>query len=317
MTITIMHTPGEGTLLLGTARGDGSAEILKRNGWRWGRSITAWYIQSSRDRAPKRRVIDHTAQLLTDAGFDVEVDVDDTFRTAAEAEADRIARQEQRVDALEAKAARKADAAQAAEAAAARAHDALPPMGEPIKVGHHSESRHRAAIARADATMRRSIDADEDARHARDRAEAAGVTTSVRYAPRTVANRIDRLEKELARWQRHRDGSRRTLPGGYVDVTAPAEGAWAERVQRELARVADELKYWRGIRAGQIASGEVVEHSPATIHVGDLIKYSGLWGVVTRTNPKTVTARSEHYGAFKAPYTHIEAHRRPGEEVSP
>ncbi|MDZ7881923.1 MAG: hypothetical protein U5N53_02945 [Mycobacterium sp.] len=36
-----------------------------------------------------------------------------------------------------------------------------------MKVGHHSEAGHRRAIAKADAAIRRSIDADAEARRAR------------------------------------------------------------------------------------------------------------------------------------------------------
>jgi len=52
---------------------------------------------------------------------------------------------------------------------------ALPPMGEPIKVGHHSEKRHRAAIARSDMNMRKGCEALDKATHY-ERA-AAGVGT--------------------------------------------------------------------------------------------------------------------------------------------
>ena len=47
------------------------------------------------------------------------------------------------------------------------------PLGQPILVGHHSERRHRAAIKRAEAAMRASIEADRRARELR--AKAAGV----------------------------------------------------------------------------------------------------------------------------------------------
>jgi hypothetical protein len=32
--LTITHTHAEGTLIDGTSRGDGTAEVLKANGWR-------------------------------------------------------------------------------------------------------------------------------------------------------------------------------------------------------------------------------------------------------------------------------------------
>jgi hypothetical protein len=52
---------------------------------------------------------------------------------------------------------------------------AMPPMGEPIKVGHHSEGKHRAAIKRADMNMRKGCEAFDKADHY-ERA-AAGVGT--------------------------------------------------------------------------------------------------------------------------------------------
>ena len=62
MTLTIEHTEAEGTLLLGTSRGDGSAEVVKALGWRWGRSIGLWFVPRSRDAAPKRPLIEQTAR---------------------------------------------------------------------------------------------------------------------------------------------------------------------------------------------------------------------------------------------------------------
>ena len=64
MTLTIEHTEAEGTLLHGTSRGDGSAEVVKRLGWRWGRSIGMWFVPRSRDAAPKRPLIEQTADQL-------------------------------------------------------------------------------------------------------------------------------------------------------------------------------------------------------------------------------------------------------------
>lgn len=50
----------------------------------------------------------------------------------------------------------------------------LPVGGEPIKIGHHSERRHRNAIDKAHNSMRRSIDARHDAE------EVAAHTTDAR-----------------------------------------------------------------------------------------------------------------------------------------
>lgn len=62
--LTITHTHEAGTLIDGTSRGDGSAPVLKANGWRWGRSIGAWYVPHSRDRIATGWKIDQTAEAL-------------------------------------------------------------------------------------------------------------------------------------------------------------------------------------------------------------------------------------------------------------
>ena len=120
--LTITHTHAEGTLIDGSSRGDGSAEILKAQRWRWSRNLGSWYIPQSRDRRAKLPQINATAAALRAAGFTVELDIDDTYRPIACVEADKIARQAARVDALDAKADRKAGTAEAAWAADQAAH---------------------------------------------------------------------------------------------------------------------------------------------------------------------------------------------------
>lgn len=137
--LTITHTHETGTIIDGTCKGDGSAEVLKANRWRWGRSIAAWYVPHSCDNRANRHRIEATAAALREAGFEVETVIDDTTRTTAEVEAGKIARQADRVDAVEAKAERKSAAADAAWEAAKRDLGRPPEGGEPIKVGHHSE----------------------------------------------------------------------------------------------------------------------------------------------------------------------------------
>ncbi|SEE09458.1 hypothetical protein SAMN04490240_4828, partial [Rhodococcus pyridinivorans] len=86
--LTITHTPTAGTIIDGTSKGDGTAPILKTAGWKWGRSITAWYIPHSRDRAPHLARIEHTAAALRAAGHDVETDIDTTLRDGTDAHHD-------------------------------------------------------------------------------------------------------------------------------------------------------------------------------------------------------------------------------------
>lgn len=65
---------------------------------------------------------------------------------------------------------------QRAEQHFTRAHDALAGIepGQPILVGHHSERRHRNALARHDTQMRRGIDAEKATEELAHRAAAVG-----------------------------------------------------------------------------------------------------------------------------------------------
>lgn len=315
MTIEIVHNAAEGTLVHGTARGDGTNTILKAAGFRWFRTLGVWGIAGSRDRQPNRHKIESAADALRAAGHVVSIDIDDTHRPTAEAEADRAQRQAQRVEALNAKADRKTAAADAASEAEHSALEALPPGGEPIKIGHHSERRHRNAIARAHDATRRAIDAADLAHQASGRAQAAATTTAHRYNPVTVKNRIEKLQAEQRGDQRILDGHRRVVARSatheYVDEFGPATGSYRDQVIARMAQRGDQITYWNGIYADLQASGVASTHSRDSINTGDLIQYRGHWYPVVRVNPKTVSVRL-HEGASwtnMIGYHEISGHR--------
>ena len=311
--LTITHNREAGTLIEGTERGDGTAEILKAQGWRWGRSIGAWYVPQSRDRNLKTWITGRTQKALEAAGHEVALEADDTARSVAEVEADRAARQEARAEALaqtaQRKAARAADAQYAADAAAAR----LPEGGEPIKVGHHSETRHRNAIDRAWNAQGRAIRADEDATEAQRRASAATTTTAHRYSPATVAGRIDRLEAEGRKLARQLNGYTADRGTPYAEAIPAATGRRREAIQADATENADALAYWRGVRAQQLAAGEAADYSRETIHAGDRIKVGSTWWTVARANAKTCTlyfdAERKITSSYRAPYGKITGHQ--------
>ncbi|WP_032367217.1 DUF3560 domain-containing protein [Rhodococcoides fascians] len=315
--LTITHTHADGTLIDGTARGDGTAQILKAQGWRWSRSLGSWYIRHSRDRRADTAQIDRTAAALRADGFDVDVTIDDTYRTTAEVEADKIDRQAARVNALAAKADRRAADAETAWAADKAAHAALPPGGEPIKIGHHSESRHRRALDKTWNALGKAVMTEREATAARGRADAAAHTTTARYQPQTVARRIDKLAAELRSLERTRDGHTRTLFTNsqtgqkMLEEHAPAQRAHRDRVLAEIEHTEDELTYWQAVRAEQIASGKVQTYSRDTVAVGDLVRYAGHWHPVRRVNTKTVTIGSIVGGSGTdcVAYTEIRGHR--------
>ncbi|MGY2087842.1 DUF3560 domain-containing protein [Nocardia gipuzkoensis] len=298
--LTISHTAEEGTLLTGTVRDDGTYEVMvevrKAVGhWRWARSLGCWIVVSSRDRQPKQYHIDYAAKKLREAGYTVEIDIDRSSRATADAETDRAIRQSARVDALQAKASRKDARAAAAEAAHQRAHEALPPGGEPIKIGHHSERRHRRAIDKSWKAWGRSVEADRDATRAHHRAEAATRTTEQRYSPRTVANRIEVLEAEQRADQRALDGhTRRFLDSDgnvyQTDTTRPATGEYRARVLDRMTQRERDIAYWKQVRQSQIDEGLTPGWGREDFTVGDFVRAGGsTWRQITRVNPKSVS----------------------------
>ncbi len=313
--LTITHTHEEGTLIEGTSRGDGTAEVLKRTGWRWGRSISSWYVPQSRDRLPKWHVIRRTREALEEAGFDVTETIDQTTRATADVEAGKIARQAERVAALEHKAERKSSAEDAAWERERHALDALPYGGEPIKIGHHSETRHRNAISKADTATRRAIEATNATEHARDRAEAARATTASRYSPVTVANRIEKLGADIRRTERRITADRYDDERGYVPAGQELIAARTARLAPQLAELRDQLAYWEGIHAQQVESGQTSNHSRETIQKGDRVRIRGQWYEVARANLKTISIitlqREGHAFTMTTPYVEIQAHQRP------
>ncbi|WP_157110404.1 DUF3560 domain-containing protein [Nocardia anaemiae] len=299
--MTISHTAVEGTVLEGTVRGDGTCEVTtgvrKAVGhWRWARSLGMWIVVSSRDRQPKQFAIDAAAKALREAGFDVEIEIDRTARPPLLAEGDRAARQADRVQALQDKAIRKDAKAVAADSAHERAYQALPPGGEPVKIGHHSERRHRRAIEKSWDAWDRSVQAGRDADHAHVRADAAARTTDHRYAPRTVANRIEALEAEQRGDQRTLDGHTRVISRTadgevqYAETHSPATGEYRQRVIDRMAQRAGEIAYWNQVRDQQIADGLTPGWGPADFSVGDFVRVGGrAWRQVTRVNTKSVS----------------------------
>lgn len=69
------------------------------------------------------------------------------------------------------------------------------PFGQPVLIGHHSERRHRRAIEKADAAMRRSIEEDKLAKDLRGRAAGVGTGGISSDDPEAV----DKIRAEVAK----------------------------------------------------------------------------------------------------------------------
>lgn len=295
MSLTIEHTTAEGTLLLDTTRGDGSAEVVKALGWRWSRSLGAWFVPRSRDRAPRRDLIDTTADALRKAEHEVTVHIDATVADPAEAEARRAERAEARTARLQGRAEREEKEAERHDAAGRRIAAGIP-LGQPILKGHHSQPRaerdHRRLAGHFDASVQHSRNAEE----ARRAAQIAAASTDARNAPVTVGNRIERLAADERKLTRSLEG-------------LAADAPWAAARREELEHLRADLAYWRQVREQQIADGTATNYGRETVRKGDAVKIGGTWHRVERANAKTVAVPSGYGWTNNAPWHQVTDHR--------
>ncbi|MFG1628971.1 DUF3560 domain-containing protein [Kribbella sp. NPDC049227] len=304
--IALVHTHADGTIAYGTSKGDGSAEVLKANGWRWSRNLRAWYIPHSRDKLSKDWVTDATKTALEAAGFEVEVRIhNDITRSVEERETDRADRLEARAEMLNDRAARHQTIADSADAARRQISDHIP-LGQPILVGHHSEGRHRRDIARMDRLMQTTVESSQVARDAQRRADNLIGATEARNNPRNVARRIEDLEKTHRATACQLNGYSFTRYG-YTETHEPATGDRAERLRIELADLDRQLTHWRKVLDDLKADGAKM-YGPDDIMVGDFI-YRSSWMRAIRVNKKSVTVE---YGplTYTVKYHEIRAYRR-------
>lgn len=295
MTLTIEHTEAEGTVLDGTSRGDGSAEIIKALGWRWGRSIGLWYVPRSRDAAPKRALIEQTCRQLREAGFEVAVSVDATTGDRGETEQRRTERAEARSQRLQTRAEREQAIADRRYAASRAIADRIP-FGQPILVGHHSQARAERDARMIGSHMEASIEHQERADRAASAAAVAAAGPGARHNPVTVANRIERLRADIRRRERDLALMR-------------AAGHHRQDLEDQLAIDRADLEQWESVRAAQLASGAATSYSRENVAAGDLVKISGSWHTVARCNAKTVAVETEYSWTNKAPWHTVQDHR--------
>ncbi|MFI6372437.1 DUF3560 domain-containing protein [Streptomyces sp. NPDC050546] len=297
MTIEITHTRREGTLIEGTSRGDGSAEILRlreygrtqRQPFRWSRNLDCWYLPHSRDHATYTPSLELLAQRLRDAGFQVTLTIDNADRRSfSEAEEEREEKAEGRAERFSGYA---ASAAQNSEAAWKKSHDISVRFasGQPILIGHHSERRARRDHARMDNAMRKSIDERDRADQWTGRAQAAANYEQFRKNPGRTLRRLDKLRADLRaveKWQRGESAK------GYSRSPADPE------LKIEHQELTEEIEHWEQVIKDAEAEGFKV-WSKADFTRGDFVLYRGTWYEVLRVNPKSVTIPHIHNGTGK------------------
>jgi hypothetical protein len=213
--ITITHTRAEGTLIDGSAKGDGVYEILRglRDNWRSFRSPGCLGLGQSRDKAPDTWKIERAANALRTAGYEVTVSIDNTTpgRDPAEIEADAYDRAQNRTATYSQRGAAAADRGTRMRDETSQVYGAL--NGTPVLSGHHSERRHRNLLTRLEAKDRRASDEMSRGKYWAARAEAAGHYQAGREDIPTTLRRIRRLEAEERRPQRVLHGTQHAFSG--------------------------------------------------------------------------------------------------------
>ena len=104
--------------------------------------------------------------------------------------------------------------------------------GEPIKIGHHSEGRHRRDLEKSHNAMRTSINEDSKAENLRERAAAVGTGGISSDDP----DATDKLQAELVDLKAERIEMKRINAvhkrGGWEAVTADKGDEWATLMNR-------------------------------------------------------------------------------------
>lgn len=328
MSIIISHTHVDGTVVDGDPRPH--QQVLKNAGFTY-RRTPGWFIRNSRDKNAQQWRIDRAAQGLRDAGFDVEVEIDNERRSTADIEADRVERNADRVDALGEKAVRKDTEADTTLARARELGDQIP-LGQPILVGHHSEKRHRAHLAKVDRTYGKAFEAHNEAKDAARKAKAAEGNQRQHESLGTTLRRIQRLEAEQRDIGRKladctvsgrslKEGSDRTsitCPACYkevatterddgsrvVDAHGGATGDWRVDLLGRQEVNAEQIAYWKTHVASLQETGVKV-WGPDDFVKGDLIKYWGGTREVVRVNKKSLSVKTEYSWTDKVPYDKV------------
>jgi hypothetical protein len=333
--IRITHTHTDGTILTGSAKGDGVWEIAKAKGWSY-RPVPGIFIRGSRDHHPQSWRIEQTKRALEAAGHTVTVELDDKARPTADVEADRDEQLADRQDALRDKADRLGGQAAGRLAAERAILDMIPP-GQPILVDHYSAPRHRRDLARADNHRRKGMELQDRSREAARKAAGSEAWQRLRKSGPTTERRIQGLEADRRQIERYLApcelSGRRTKEGtngrtvrcafcGTEDLTItdrqipehrdPRRGdlAWGEQ---RLAEIDDQLGYWRAYLQALIDAEVYRQWGPDDFEKGDWIHYWGGWAEALRINPKSVTVSSGYSWNSTITYDKIDGRKKRAE----
>ncbi|MFE3378746.1 DUF3560 domain-containing protein [Streptomyces anulatus] len=284
-TITISHTPTEGTLVDGdTEKGDGTGDILKRFGFTWFRSLRQYGHRNSRDRAPRIVAIEDAAKELREAGHTVTVHVADEVRPNDVVRAAAHERLEDRRTALAAK----GDKLTAEAKALYRRSDDMVehlPVGQPVMPGRRGRA-HRKLLDRSIDTAIRGAQTAQEAERMPARIEGSRRAEAYKERPDVTARRIKRQEAEL-----------RSLDRRMACLSLyPETGSDVLRRQYEGERkvLEERIAGDRAVLDAAKAAGRYGWYSKDNVHRDDLIRVRGQWRTVVRANVKSATVTTAY-----------------------
>jgi hypothetical protein len=314
----IEHT-GDGTLVHDTDRDDTELrQAVKAAGFRWGRSIGAWYLPRPWTFARRSQSVRQLVSAMEQLGRPIEVrEQRERTRTTEEIEAERTERAEARAERMTGRAGQ-AEASSDAHYQRARELGDMIPIGQPILVGHHSEGRHRKHLGKIDAEYSKSFEEHDRAGHYTRRAAAAAETARRHENPAAIVRRLERLEADRRKLQRVIDGT----DGPW---SKPATGDRLDILRTEAADL-DERIAWNRDALAQAEAQRGRLWAQADFRKGDQVKVSGRWYPVLRVNRKTVTVTplmdmgedKNRSWTDTVPYDRIKGRRREGvEHVTP
>jgi hypothetical protein len=291
--ITITHTHEGGTLIEGSAKGDGVYEALKGLGtsWRYFPRLRQIGLGQSRDKDAQGWKIEAAARALRAAGHEVTVTVDDSRRRdMATIEADRAERADARAERLSERAERVSTAAGADYQRARQMSEAIP-FGQPMMPDHHSYGRDRNYRAKMGRTYERAFAGMAEAEELERRAGSAEAGQSHRDSVPATLRRIAKLEAGERGVKRDLAGRMEWVQGdgeNYVQKLVQPGPRYRAQLEARAASLAEQLGYWREHVAKAEAEGVKV-WSKADFARDDFALRRGTWYQVQRVNAKSLT----------------------------
>jgi Domain of unknown function (DUF3560) len=157
------------------------------------------------------------------------------------------------------------------------------PLGQPILVGHHSETRHRRDVERMHSNKLKQIDKLDYAEHLQERAFIAQAKSEKRhYTLEYLGNRIQECQAKLNSIQRRLNGKELGILESITN-NPKVRSIW----EQEKAQIQEQLDYWQSI----VEEKGGVKYNKDNIQIGDWIKSTGWWYQVYRINKKSVSCR--------------------------